>query len=123
MKKLGNIHAFRPSLPWLALTPQAWPKVHSEAHFEALKLILCLTLWLSVAHSGSLWPTRSLSGSLRLTLWLSLAPLWHALTRSVLIHSGSFWLIQAHSGSFGPIQVHSFTHSHTHARMHSLEKL
>ena len=64
---------FRVSLPCLALAPQVRSKGDSEACFEALKLTFSLTLWLSVAHSGSL----------RLTLWLSLAPLWLTLSLSL----------------------------------------
>ena len=45
-EKNRNMNVFRPALPWLALAPQAWPKLHSEAHFEALKL----TPWLTLAH-------------------------------------------------------------------------
>ena len=59
MKNLRKINVFKLRLSWLALTPQVWPKGHSEAHFEALKLTLWLTLWLSLAHSASTAGSRN----------------------------------------------------------------
>ena len=63
----------------------------SQAHFEALKLTLWLSLalWLTVAHSGSLLLTPAHFGSL-----------WHTPA-----HSGLLWLTLA--------RTHSLTHSFT----------
>ena len=94
LRNTRKINVFKVAVLWLAVAPQVWPKGHSEARPEALKL----TLLFSLAHSGS--------------LCLCL----------ILTHSGSLWLIQVHSGSLRLIRAHSgsFTHLHTHARRHAL---
>ena len=84
-KSIRKINVFKLRLSWLALAPQVGPKGHFEAHFETLKLTLWTSLPHSLALSGPLWLTHSLSGALWLTLWLSLA---HILAHSVA-HSGS----------------------------------
>ena len=56
-----------------------------------------LTLWLSLARSGSRWLSLAHSGS----LWLTLA------------HPGSLWLPLAPSGS---LLTHSLPHSFTHSK-------